>query len=196
MSAWSGVSPLQRLPGTSPLQAPPTPAAGGAVVPGAGSSPRKGGKGGARLPARYEGVGEYGEPLYSLHKVKDIQISPHKLNDAAKFVRGMSTTDALLQLQVSVKKSAAIVRDALIEAIKKAEEGGADAEALVVHECWVGKGAYAKRVWPAARGRANVRLRYRAHLTLVLKSEAAPVRTVVVPTLLERHEAKRQAQNA
>lgn len=83
-------------------------------------------------------------PLRARAVLRNTAISPRKLNMFAKVVRGLSVEDALIQCEVSCKKSAAILRNVVLSAKSNAVHNhGLDGDRLVVGECG-GSGA---RVW-------------------------------------------------
>ncbi|KAK2078204.1 hypothetical protein QBZ16_004072 [Prototheca wickerhamii] len=137
---------------------------------------------------KFQAKGVFGENIYTKGFSKNLAISPRKLNDFVKVIRGMSIQDAIIQCQVSVKKAARMCEDAIVECRKKAiEDNGADPDRLKVEEMWVGKGQYLKRSRFHARGRTGVMFKYRSHLTVMLKEEPdTVVKTRIVPMLAER----------
>lgn len=132
---------------------------------------------------------------------RNLSISPRKLNDFAKVVRGLAVQDALIQCSVSPKKSAKIVEKTLLSAKANAVNShGMEPERLRVVEAWVGKGQHLKRISMHGRGRSGQRLRYRSHLTVVLREEQTePQRRVrITPMIMERTKLwrMREAQGA
>ncbi|PRW39363.1 50S ribosomal L22-like isoform X2 isoform A [Chlorella sorokiniana] len=153
---------------------------------------------------------------------RGLPISPQKLNDFAKVVRGLHIEDALIQCSISPKKSAGLVRKVLLSARANAVSNlglddsrlrvgeqyfatvtllvcqwgglplvsnlGLDDSRLRVVEAWVGKGQHLKRISMHGRGRSGRRLKYRSHLTVVLREEENEPRrrTRIVPQLMER----------
>uniref|UniRef100_A0A0E0C4N0 Large ribosomal subunit protein uL22c n=1 Tax=Oryza meridionalis TaxID=40149 RepID=A0A0E0C4N0_9ORYZ len=105
---------------------------------------------------------------------KDIKQSPKKVNLVAKLVRGMRVEDALLQLQVTVKRAAKTVYQVIHSArANAAHNHGLDPDKLIVEEAFVGKGLYLKRLSYHAKGRCGVMVRPRCRLTVVVR-EATP----------------------
>lgn len=120
---------------------------------------------------------------------RNLAISPQKLNDFAKVVRGLHVEDALIQCAVSPKKAARLVHKALQSAKANAVNNhGLQPERLRVAEAWVGSGSHLKRISMHGRGRSGRRLRYRSHLTVVLREEEREprMRTKIIPMLAER----------
>ncbi|XP_037481250.1 uncharacterized protein LOC119358984 [Triticum dicoccoides] len=105
---------------------------------------------------------------------KDIKQSPNKVNLVAKLVRGMRVEDALLQLQVTVKRAAKTLYQVIHSArANAAHNHGLDADKLIVEEAFVGKGLYLKRLSYHAKGRCGVRERPRCRLTVVVREATA-----------------------
>ncbi|KAE8802098.1 50S ribosomal protein L22 [Hordeum vulgare] len=105
---------------------------------------------------------------------KDIKQSPKKVNLVAKLVRGMRVEDALLQLQVTVKRAAKTLYQVIHSArANAAHNHGLDADKLIVEEAFVGKGIYLKRLAYHAKGRCGVRERPRCRLTVVVREATA-----------------------
>ncbi|XP_037482370.1 50S ribosomal protein L22-like [Triticum dicoccoides] len=105
---------------------------------------------------------------------KDIKQSPKKVNLVAKLVRGMRVEDALLQLQVTVKRAAKTLYQVIHSArANAAHNHGLDSDKLIVEEAFVGKGLYLKRLSYHAKGRCGVRERPRCRLTVVVREATA-----------------------
>jgi len=105
---------------------------------------------------------------------KDIKQSPKKVNLVAKLVRGMRVEDALLQLQVTVKRAAKTVYQVIHSArANAAHNHGLDPDKLIVEEAFVGKGLYLKRLSYHAKGRCGVMVRPRCRLTVVVREATA-----------------------
>ncbi|EFN53873.1 hypothetical protein CHLNCDRAFT_136009 [Chlorella variabilis] len=174
-------------PAMNPLQQAPTPA-GGAAAAAAGASPL------GPAPVSLAG-GEVSTLARAI--ARGISISPHKLNDFAKVVRGLPIQDALIQCRMSPKKSAKLVEKALLSAQANAVNNqGLEAERLRVAEAWVGKGQNLKRTSMHGRGRSGKRLKYRSHLTVLLREEEEEPRrrTRIVPMMAERHKLWRMRE--
>ncbi|KAL6615585.1 hypothetical protein ACP70R_037855 [Stipagrostis hirtigluma subsp. patula] len=105
---------------------------------------------------------------------KDIKQSPKKVNLVAKLVRGMRVEDALLQLQVTVKRAAKTVYQVIHSArANAAHNHGLDPDKLIVEEAFVGKGLYLKRLSYHAKGRCGIMVRPRCRLTVVVREATA-----------------------
>ncbi|PKA56101.1 50S ribosomal protein L22, chloroplastic [Apostasia shenzhenica] len=101
---------------------------------------------------------------------KDIRQSPKKVNLVATLVRGMRVEDALLQLQVLVKRAAKTVYQVIHSArANAAHNHGLDPDRLIVDEAFVGKGVYLKRISYHAKGRSGIMVRPKCRLTVVVR---------------------------
>jgi len=102
--------------------------------------------------------------------LKGIKQSPKKVNLVAALVRGMRVEDALLQLQVTVKRASKTVYQVIHSARANATHNhGLDADRLLVAEAFVGKGNFLKRVSYHGRGRAGVMMKPECRLTVVVR---------------------------
>ncbi|XP_058078713.1 large ribosomal subunit protein uL22c-like [Magnolia sinica] len=105
---------------------------------------------------------------------KDIKQSPKKVNLVAALVRGMRVEDALLQLQVTVKRAAKTVYQVINSARANATHNhGLDPDRLLVAEAFVGKGYFKKRVSYHARGKSGIMVRPECRLTVVVREITA-----------------------
>ncbi|KAG7670336.1 hypothetical protein Ndes2526B_g00086 [Nannochloris sp. 'desiccata'] len=122
--------------------------------------------------------------------LRNVPISPRKLNEFARILRGLHIEDALIQCQIHPKKSAQICEKVLLSARANATNNhGLTETDLKVEEAWVGKGQHMKRVAMHARGRAGKKYKYRSHLTIILKQEeGVKKRTRVLPMMMEREK--------
>lgn len=88
-------------------------------------------------------------------KLRNVRISPQKLNLVAESIRGLSAEQALQQLTFSRKAVARDVKKALQSAVANAENNhNLDVDRLYVSEATVGKSMVMKRWRARARGRA------------------------------------------
>uniref|UniRef100_A0A7C8YP32 Large ribosomal subunit protein uL22c n=1 Tax=Opuntia streptacantha TaxID=393608 RepID=A0A7C8YP32_OPUST len=102
--------------------------------------------------------------------LKGIKQSPKKVNLVAALVRGMRVEDALLQLQVTVKRAAKTVYQVIHSARANAlHNHGLDADRLLVAEAFVGKGFYKKRLSYHAKMRHGIKMRPECRLTVVVR---------------------------
>ncbi|OVA10641.1 Ribosomal protein L22/L17 [Macleaya cordata] len=102
--------------------------------------------------------------------LKAIKQSPKKVNLVAALVRGMRVEDALLQLQVTIKRSAKTVYQVIHSARANATHNhGLDPDRLLIAEAFVGKGFFKKRVSYHAKGRSGIKVRPECRLTVVVR---------------------------
>ncbi|KAJ0982604.1 hypothetical protein J5N97_010859 [Dioscorea zingiberensis] len=128
------------------------------LIPDLGSGQKTEKKGVAAKPSKVQAI------------KKDIKQSPKKVNLVAKLVRGMRVEDALLQLQVTVKRAAKTLYQVIHSARANATHNhGLDPDRLLVEEAFVGKGLYLKRLSYHAKGRCGVMVRPRCRLTVVVR---------------------------
>ena len=99
--------------------------------------------------------------------VKNIRISPQKLNLVATMIRKMDVSKALAALEFSRRRISNDVKKALESAIANAENNHSlDVDRLVVKEAYVGKSVVMKRFRARARGRGSRILKPLSHLTI------------------------------
>ena len=104
--------------------------------------------------------------------VKNIRISPQKLNLVATMIRKMDVSKALAALEFSRRRISNDVKKALESAIANAENNHSlDVDRLVVKEAYVGKSVVMKRFRDRARGRGSRILKPLSHLTIVVSEK-------------------------
>ncbi|KAF5207627.1 50S ribosomal protein L22 [Thalictrum thalictroides] len=102
--------------------------------------------------------------------LKNIKQSPKKVNLVAALVRGMRVEDALLQLQVTVKRASKTVYQVIHSARANATHNhGLDPDRLLIAEAFVGKGCFLKRVSYHSKGRHGIKERPECRLTVVVR---------------------------
>ena len=102
--------------------------------------------------------------------VRNLRISPQKLNLVAQTIRGAKVGEALNSLAFSRKRIAQDVRKALESAIANAENNHQlDVDQLIVAEATVGKSMVMKRFRPRARGRVGKIMKPFSRLTIVVR---------------------------
>jgi large subunit ribosomal protein L22 len=102
--------------------------------------------------------------------VRNLRVSPQKLNLVAAMIRGQKVEKALADLTFSRKRIANDVRKALQSAVANAENNhNLDVDALVVSEAFVGKNLVMKRWAARARGRVGRIVKPFSQLTVVVK---------------------------
>lgn len=106
--------------------------------------------------------------------VRNLRVSPQKLNLVAAMIRGKKVQSALTELEFSRKRIAVDVRKCLMSAIANAENNhGLDVDDLVVSEAWVGKNLVMKRFHARGRGRSGSIMKPFSQLTVVVREVAA-----------------------
>ena len=106
--------------------------------------------------------------------VRNLRVSPQKLNLVAQLIRGKKVATALADLEFLRKRIAVDVRKCLQSAIANAENNhDLDVDDLVVHQAFVGKAMVLKRFHARARGRGARILKPFANLTIVVREAPA-----------------------
>ena len=106
--------------------------------------------------------------------VRNLRVSPQKLNLVAQLIRGKKVSTALADLEFSRKRIAVDVRKCLQSAIANAENNhDLDVDDLMVHQAFVGKAMVLKRFHARARGRGARILKPFANLTIVVREAPA-----------------------
>jgi large subunit ribosomal protein L22 len=101
--------------------------------------------------------------------LRNLRVSPQKLNEVASMIRGISASKALAALSFSRRRIAGDVKKTLQSAISNAENNHSlDVDRLIVREAYVGKGLVMKRFHARARGRGARILKPFSHLTIVV----------------------------
>ena len=101
--------------------------------------------------------------------LKNIRVSPQKLNLVAQMIRKETASKAISILQFSKRRISNIVEKALRSAIANAENNHSlDIDKLIVKEAYVGKSLVMKRFRPRAKGRASPIKKPFSRITIVL----------------------------
>ena len=101
--------------------------------------------------------------------LRNLRVSPQKLNLVAAMIRGLDANRALSALAFSRRRIAGDVKKVLQSAIANAENNHSlDVDRLKVKEAHVGKGLVMKRFRARARGRGARILKPFSHLTIVV----------------------------
>ena len=104
--------------------------------------------------------------------LRNLRISPQKLNLVAAIIRGMDANKALAALSFSRRRIANDVKKALQSAVANAENNHSlDVDRLYVKEAHVGKGLVMKRFKARARGRGSRILKPYSHLTIIVSEK-------------------------
>jgi len=103
--------------------------------------------------------------------VRNIRISPKKLNVIAYIVRNMKAQEALDTLRFMPKKGAQIVYDVLKSAVANATHNDSQkVEDLRIASISVTQGLVMKRINPISRGRAHRILKRTSHVDITLSA--------------------------
>ena len=104
--------------------------------------------------------------------VRNLRVSPQKLNLLAQMIRGKRVDTALADLEFSRKRIARDVRKCVMSAVANAENNhGLDVNDLVVKEAYVGKNLVLTRFHARGRGRMSPIEKPFAQLTVVVKAQ-------------------------
>lgn len=99
-----------------------------------------------------------------------MRISPRKLNDVAREIRGLNIEEASRVLQGSRRRIALQVEKVLKSAVANADaRQDLDVDRLVVAEAWVGKNLRLRRGRPRARGRFGPIEKFFSQVTIVVR---------------------------
>jgi large subunit ribosomal protein L22 len=101
--------------------------------------------------------------------LRNVRVSPQKLNLVATMIRKMAVGKALAALEFSRRRISNDVKKVLESAIANAENNHSlDVDRLYVKEAHVGKGLVMKRFRARAKGRGARILKPFSHLTIVV----------------------------
>jgi large subunit ribosomal protein L22 len=102
--------------------------------------------------------------------VRNLRVSPRKLNLLAQMIRGKKVDAALADLSFSRKRIASDVRKCVMSAVANAENNHKlDVNDLIVSEAYVGKNLTIRRFHARGRGRMSPIEKPFAQLTVVVK---------------------------
>jgi large subunit ribosomal protein L22 len=105
--------------------------------------------------------------------VRNLRVSPRKLNLVAGLIRNLPAQDAVATLTFSKRRIAGQVRKALESAIANAENNhGLDVDRLVVSRAEVGRALVMKRFHARGRGRASRVEKWFSHLRIIVAERA------------------------
>jgi large subunit ribosomal protein L22 len=105
--------------------------------------------------------------------LRNVRVSPRKLNLVAGLIRNRSAQDAVATLTFSKRRIAQQVRKALESAIANAENNHQlDVDRLVVTHADVGRSAVMRRFHARGRGRAARVEKWFSHLRIVVAERA------------------------
>ena len=103
-------------------------------------------------------------------EAKYVRISPLKVHNLCREIRGKKVDEALIYLQFSPQKGARILEDVLKSAIANAENNLAlDRDNLVVKKAYANDGPTMNRWRPKAKGAAYPILKRTSHVGVVVE---------------------------
>ena len=107
--------------------------------------------------------------------VRNLRVSPQKLNLVAQLIRGKKVDVALADLEFSRKRIAKDVRKCVMSAVANAENNHSlDVNDLVVAQAHVGKNLVMRRFHARGRGKMSPIEKPFSQLTVVVKEVRAP----------------------
>jgi large subunit ribosomal protein L22 len=105
-------------------------------------------------------------------KLRNVRVSPRKLNLIAQLIRGKGITRAADALSNCKKRVALDTYKTLMSAVANAENNhDMDIDKLVVSEAYVGQSFVLKRFQAQAKGRGAPIRKPFSHLTIILKEQ-------------------------
>ena len=114
--------------------------------------------------------------------MRNIRISPQKLNLVAGLIRNLPASQAVATLTFSKRRIAQQVRKVLESAIANAENNHQlDVDRLVVSRAEVGKSIVMRRFMARGRGRASRIEKWFSHIRIVVSEQAQMPETTVSP---------------
>jgi len=103
---------------------------------------------------------------------KYARMSPKKVNEVARVIRGKNATEAAELLKFIPRKSAALIAKTLASAIANAENNhDLSADALIVDRAIVEQGPALRRFKAAARGGVAKRRKRMSHIRIILSDQ-------------------------
>jgi large subunit ribosomal protein L22 len=108
--------------------------------------------------------------------LRNLRVSPQKLNLVAAMIRGMDAEKALASLTFSRRRISDDVKKAVQSAIANAENNHQlDVDRLFIKEASVGKAITMRRFRPRARGRTGRIRKPFSHLTVIVRERQETV---------------------
>jgi large subunit ribosomal protein L22 len=108
--------------------------------------------------------------------LRNLRVSPQKLNLVATMIRGMDAEKALAALTFSRRRISDDVKKAVQSAIANAENNHQlDVDRLFIKEASVGKAITMRRFRPRARGRTGRIRKPFSHLTVIVRERQEAV---------------------
>jgi large subunit ribosomal protein L22 len=109
--------------------------------------------------------------------VRNLRVSPQKLNLVAQMIRGKKVAVALADLEFSRKRIAQDVRKCVRAAVANAENNHSlDVDDLIVAQAYVGKNLVMRRFHARGRGKMSPIEKPFAQLTVVVREVREPAR--------------------
>ncbi len=102
---------------------------------------------------------------------KGARISPTKVRPVAALIRGKRIDEAVNILDMSKRRGAVLLKQALLAAQANADRAEVDLRTLVVAEARIDQGPTMKRIRPKDRGRAHPILKRTSHILVALDTE-------------------------
>lgn len=107
--------------------------------------------------------------------LRQVRISPKKVNLVAALVRKKGATEAMEMLKFVPKKSAPVLRKLIGSAVANAQENfKQDKASLVIKEIIVTEGTTYKRRMPVSRGRSYPILKRTSHISVKVEAGEMP----------------------
>ena len=115
-----------------------------------------------------------GDDLRVRAVLNDAPISPRKVNNVLRGIRGHSALRVAAGLHFARTKAAVLVRKLVLSALANAENNhGLSSADLVVNEAFVGTRRGFRRFVARGRGRSGVIEKYRSQITVVLSGKSS-----------------------
>lgn len=105
-------------------------------------------------------------PYTNVHRAA--RISPTKIRPLADLIRGKRYEEAVIQLEMSKKRGAVLLKTALQAAYANADQAEANVRRLVVTDARIDSGPTMKRFQPKDRGRAHPIHKRTSHITVTV----------------------------
>ncbi|CEP03502.1 Large ribosomal subunit protein uL22m [Plasmodiophora brassicae] len=103
---------------------------------------------------------------------RNIKVSPKKLNEIVRLVRGLSASEAIIQMQLCERRKSTVVQKCIQNAVNNAiNNHGMALDRLFVKEAVVGRGQCTRMLMFHGRGRVGKRVKRRSHLTVKLAEQ-------------------------
>ena len=128
--------------------------------------------------------------------LKNVRISPKKVNLVADLVRKMQVNQAISLLEYTPKKAARILKKLIASAAANAKNNNSkNVDTLSIAEIKVSKGLTIKRFNPISRGRAHPINKFCSHIHVILKEDVAePTKTAKKAEVKEEKTTKATAK--